>query len=79
MDRINSFVKRIPGSPYSVGTFKEVIKSRAVGFLQDGDWIYERQVIESLCKSSRSKQLLLLYRRFAAYRASQPHSGKDRI
>lgn len=79
MDYLKSFVKRIPGAVYTVDKMRGLLPSRAPGLLQAGDWIYERQVIEWLCKSPARKQLPLLYRIFAAYCASQYRLGTERV
>lgn len=77
MEQLKNFVKQIPGSVSAVRKIRNLFPSN--GPLQRGDWIYERQVIEWLCKSSARKQLPLLYRIFGAYCASQHRLGMEHV
>ena len=79
MHRLKSFVKQIPGAKSTVRTVRQFLSSRSPGCLENGDWIYERQVIEWLCNSSARKQLPLPYRVFGAYCALQHSLGNKRI
>jgi len=79
MHRLRRFAKQIPGASSTIRKFRRLLKSRAGYCLERGDWIYERQVIEWLCKSSARKQLPPLYRIFALYCASQHRLGTERI
>jgi FkbM family methyltransferase len=79
MDHLRRFAKQIPGASSTVRKFRRLLKSRAGYCLERGDWIYERPVIEWLCKSSARKQLPPLYRIFALYCASQHRLGTERI
>jgi FkbM family methyltransferase len=79
MDHLRRFAKQIPGASSTVRKFRRLLESRAGYCLERGDWIYERQVIEWLCKSSARKQLPPLYRIFALYCASQHRLGTERV
>jgi FkbM family methyltransferase len=79
MDYLKDFVKRIPGAVYSVRKLRELLTSRSPGSLQNGDWIYEGQVLDWLRTSPARKQLPLLYRIFAAYCAYQRRLGAGRV
>jgi FkbM family methyltransferase len=79
MRQLKSFVKQIPGATSTVRTVRQLLGSRSPGCLENGDWIYERQVIEWLCNSSVRKQLPLPYRIFGAYCAFQHSLGTERI
>jgi FkbM family methyltransferase len=79
MDYFKHFVKRIPWTVYSVRKWRELFTSRSPASLQNGDWIYEGQVLDWLREPSARKQLPLLYRIFAAYCAYQRRLGARRV
>jgi FkbM family methyltransferase len=79
MDYFKHFVKRIPGTVYSVGKLRELFTFRSPASLQNGDWIYEGRVLEWLRESPARKQLPLLCRIFAAYCAYQHRLGARRV
>jgi len=80
VDRIRELVKQIPGSVYTVRQLRKCLPQFGGHHLQDGEWLYQREVIEWLCNNrSARKQLPLLYRIFGAYCAHRHRSGGARI
>ena len=79
MDRIRRFVKRIPGAVYTVRQLRKCLPLLAGHHLQDGEWLYQREIVEWLCNTSAREQLPLMYRLFGAYCGRQHRSGAERI
>jgi FkbM family methyltransferase len=79
MDRLRKIIKRIPGSVYAVRQLRKSLPHSDVRLLQDGDWLYQRQVVEWLCEPSVRKQLPPLFRVFGAYCAYLHRLGAEQV
>ena len=79
MNSLKRLVKQVPGAVYAVRQLKKCLPGLAGHYLQDGEWLYRREIVEWLCDTSARKQLPLMYRLFGAYCAHRHRSGAERI